>query len=64
MMTFFDPMPKRKHRCPTPEVRDAIILSLKGWRCDCGKAYVIEMVSQHGEYWRQWKRSPEHDETT
>ena len=56
---FFDP-PRNEppHTCWPPEIYSS---TAKGWRCDCGKAYVQEQQSQHGESWMQWRRSPKHD---
>jgi hypothetical protein len=57
---YFDPPAVDTHKCNRP---DADRFSLQnGWRCDCGSAWVREQVSQHGETWWQWKRTPEFDE--
>lgn len=57
-MTFFDPAENPGHICDLPESFSG---SPHGWICDCGKAYVKRQVSQHGETWWQWYRSPQHD---
>ena len=57
---YFDPTPKPKHRCVLPPVGFG-----RGWRCDCGKAYVRETLPDRdvnpGEDPYQWRRSTEHD---
>lgn len=61
-MTYFDPTEPPEHRCALP----AISSMHKGWRCTCGKAYVVEMLPDRdvnpGELPYQWRRSPKHDE--
>lgn len=59
-MTYFDPVTPKTHTCPLPDAERFPMQS--GWRCDCGKAYVREMVSQHGETWWQWKRALDFDQ--
>ena len=61
-MTFFDPPDQHvQHRCVLPSWSTA----KKGWRCDCGKAYVQEFLPARdvnpGELPWQWRRVPEHD---
>lgn len=58
-MTFFDPTSEMPaHRCRLPEPSP---LQKQGWRCGCGKAWVKASVSQHGESWVEWRRSPSND---
>jgi hypothetical protein len=63
MAGFFDPTPKPEHRCVLPPPQPS-----GGWRCSCGKAYVIESLGPRdtnpGELPYQWRRSPEHDKQT
>lgn len=58
---FFDARPKPTHRCEPPEPIGISAVTGDGWRCDCGRAYVLTRESQHGETWRQWRRAPEFD---
>lgn len=62
MGLFFDPVKPKEHRCPLPSSR-----THNGWRCDCGKAYVVEHMGERDRgvdptepNW-QWRRAPEHD---
>lgn len=60
---YFDPVvPKPKHRCDLP-----LFQGSGGFRCECGKAYVVENLGEHdrgvdpNEPMRQWRRAPEYD---
>jgi hypothetical protein len=62
-VTFFDPPPKQpEHRCKLPM---PLMAHPNGWRCECGKAYVKELLPSRdinpGEFPHQWRRAPEHD---
>jgi hypothetical protein len=57
-VTYFDPPEQERHACQPPSPNWA---GKEGWRCECGKAYVREQVSQHGETWWQWRRHPDLD---
>lgn len=63
MGRYFDPNPEPPHQCALPMVFHR---EFDGWLCDCGKAYVIEMLPARdilpGESTWQWRRAPEHDE--
>jgi hypothetical protein len=58
---YFDPREQEKHRCLMP----GTIGPYEGWRCDCGKAYVLERLPDRdvnpGESPYQWRRSAKHD---
>ena len=62
MGEFFDPTPPRPHHCQLPDAGSAAVTgSLRGWRCECGKAYERYTESQHGESWQAWRRAPKFD---
>lgn len=60
-MSFFDLKPPEDHKCELPNFYERG----KGWRCDCGKAYVIDFYPvwdvQPGETNWHWIRSSEYD---
>lgn len=64
--SFFDPTTEnRPHVCELP-IPSAF--SGRGWRCDCGEAYVLETMGERDrgvdpdESPYQWRRAPEFDE--
>ncbi len=59
MGEFFNPNPPAPHHCNFPRYH-----LTQGWRCDCGKAYVVENFGHDtnpGELSWGWKRAPQHD---
>lgn len=57
---FFDPTVPREHQCGVPPPQPS-----GGWRCDCGKAYIVENLGPRdinpGELPYQWRRAPAFD---
>lgn len=63
MSGYFDTRGPEAHRCTLP----GTFGPYDGWRCDCGKAYVREMLpardTNPGESPYQWRREARHDKT-
>lgn len=69
MGEYFTPKPKQKpHECEPPMAFSVGGRPLEpegfagqGWRCECGKAWIVVGMNHRNETWKQWERLPEED---